>query len=224
MLSALRWLGLEVKYLDDAREFYGTALDLDLLADGDDELVYAAGDQQLRLRRPSTVPRGGLHTHYALSTPDDRYGEWWDRLSRDFDLTEHQFGDSRSLYVYDPDGNCVEIGQAGGEGGDVTHVFEVVLEVEDLGAAESFYADLGFEPVDRGDDRRRVRMAGPIALELWEPQLGIADARGGVHVDVGFAGDAPAAIDAVGDRALDVVDSEGGVRIRDPDGHWLTVR
>ncbi|MEF8774586.1 MAG: VOC family protein, partial [Halobacteriales archaeon] len=189
-----------------------------------DELVYAAGDQQLRLRRPSTVPRGGLHTHFALSTPDDRYGAWWDRLSEDFDLVEHRFGDSRSLYLYDPDGNCLEIGQAGGEGAELTRIFEVVLEVEDLEVAEAFYADLGFDPVDRGDGRRRVRLAGPMALELWEPQLGIADARGGVHVDLGFAGDARAAVEAVGDRAPDVVDREEGVRIRDPDGHWLTVR
>jgi catechol 2,3-dioxygenase-like lactoylglutathione lyase family enzyme len=165
-----------------------------------------------------------LHTHYALATPDDRYEGWWDRLSAEFDLEEHRFGDARSLYCYDPDGNCVEIGQRGGGDEPITGIFEVVLEVEDLAAAESFYAALGFETVDRGAERKRVRMTGPVDLELWEPHLGIADARGGVHADLGFAaGDPAGTLDAVDDRLRDRVEVDGGVRARDPDGHWLTV-
>jgi hypothetical protein len=59
-------------------------------------------------------------------------------------------------------------------------------------------------------------------LELWEPQLGIADARGGVHVDAGFAtSDPAAAAEAVAPGApVEAVD--GGVRVRDADGHVLT--
>jgi catechol-2,3-dioxygenase len=224
MLDALRWLGLEVKHLPPAREFYAETLGLPVRADGDTELRVAAGEHDLRLRRPTGVPRGGLHTHFAMATPDDRYEGWYDHLSASMDLQEHRFGDARSLYCYDPDGNCVEIGQRGGGDDPITGVFEVVLEVEDLAAAEAFYAALGFETVDRGEGRQRVRMTGPVALELWEPHLGIADARGGVHVDLGFAAADPAAtLDAVDDRLRDRSSVPGGVRARDPDGHWLTV-
>jgi len=224
MLDALRWLTLEVKYLDAAREFYAGTLDLPVTAETDDELHLDAGAHQLRLRRPSSVPRGGLHTHFAFATPDDRYEAWWDRLSAAFDLSEHRFGSSRSLYCYDPDGNCVEIGQRGGGERAITGVFEVVLEVEALDPAVAFYRDLGFEVVDRGAERKRVRLTGPVDLELWEPHLGLADARGGVHVDLGFAAEDPAAtVDAVADRVLDRVEFDDGLRVRDPDGHWLAV-
>jgi catechol-2,3-dioxygenase len=224
MLEALRWLTLEVKHLPPAREFYAGTLDLPVVEDRGTELWFGAGDHQLRLRRPSTVPRGGLHTHFAFATPDDRYADWYERLSASFDLEEHAFGDARSLYCYDPDGNCVEIGQQGPGDRPITGIFEVVLEVADLAAAERFYADLGFETVDRGEGRERLRMTGPIDLELWAPHLGIADARGGVHVDLGFAAaDPAAAIDPVVDRVRDRVPLDDGVRVRDPDGHWLTV-
>lgn len=224
MLTALEWLALEVKYLNPAREFYETHLDLPVARAGDAEVAFAAGDTDLVLRRPGPVPRGGLHVHYALSTPADRYGEWWERLDPHFDLTEHQFGDARSLYFYDSEGNCVEIGQSEDGGADITGVFEVVLEVEALDPAEAFYTALGLDVVDRGDDRRRVRLtAGAFDLELWEPQLGLADARGGVHADLGFATEDPtAAAEAVVGSAASVTPTEEGVRVRDPDGHYLT--
>lgn len=224
MPDELRWLALEAKYLDPVRTFYAETLDLPVLADGGGEVRLAAGDHELRLRRPTESPRGGLHTHYAFATPDDRYGEWWDRLSASLDLEEHDFGGSRSLYCYDPAGNCVEIGQRGGGDRPITGIFEVVLEVGDLATATSFYTDFGFDVVDRGTGRKRVRLAGPVDLELWEPHLGIADARGGVHVALGFAADDPGAVVApVADRVLDRVGIRDGVRVRDPDGHWLTV-
>lgn len=224
MLASLRWLALEAKSLPSAREFYEGALDLRVVEEREQEVVYAAGEDRLLLRRPTAVPRGGVHTHYAFSTPRDRYAAWRDRLSAEFDLVEHSFGSATSLYLYDPDGNCVEIAGVDEAGPDVTGIFEVVLEVADLARAESFYRDLGFEPVDRGDERRRVRLGGPVDLELWEPQLGIADARGGLHVALGFDGDADAAVEAVGNRARAVVDLPDGIRLQDRDGHWLTVR
>ncbi|PSP79661.1 fosmidomycin resistance protein [Halobacteriales archaeon QS_1_68_20] len=257
MLTALRWLALEAKYLEPARAFYEEALGLPVGQASQDEVVYAAGEDELVLRRASGVPRGGVHTHYAFGAPRARYDDWYDRLSGAFDLREHEFGSAKSLYLYDPDGNCVEI--AGTEGsteatddstgttddstdpGDdstdavadqsdaadappIGGVFEVVLEVESLDRAESFYRPLGFDPVDRGDARRRVRLRGPVDLELWEPQLGIADARGGLHVDLGFEADPDRVVDAVGDRACEVIDGDDGVRVRDPDGHWLTIQ
>jgi catechol-2,3-dioxygenase len=224
MLTGLRWLALEVKYLDRARSFYESFLDLEAVRETADEVALAAGDTDLVLRRPTAVPRGGLHTHYALATPDDAYDTWYERLNESFDLVEHQFGDAKSLYFYDLEGNCVEIGQRGGEGNGITGLFEVVLEVADLDRAESFYRTLGLEVMGRGDERRRVRLtAGPFDLELWEPQLGLADGRGGVHVDLGFeTADPNEAREAIADDALAVEDLTDGVRVTDPDGHSLT--
>ncbi|WP_082146718.1 VOC family protein [Halostagnicola sp. A56] len=239
MLTGLAWLGLEAKSLSRAREFYEETLSMALQRE--DELAFEAGESALRIRRPTTIPRGGLHTHYALSIPADAYDDWWDRLGADHDLEEAQFGSSKSLYLYDPDGNCVELGQSAVDGPGVDGIFEVVLEVESIERAASLYAELGFGIVDRGDRRPRVRMDGPVALELWEPHLGIADARGGVHVDLGFyAADPTAAATAIADRVDTLQQSgdslessngtlesiEGGVPetavVRDPDGHHLT--
>ncbi|NHN58998.1 MULTISPECIES: VOC family protein [Halorussus] len=223
MLSGLRWLALEAKHLDRAREFYASHLDLPVVREGDGEVVLDAGGSDLVLREPGGVPRGGVHTHYAFAAPPDRYRAWYDRLAESFDLTEFDFGGAKSLYFYDADGNCVEIGGVGEGDADITEIFEIVLEVEDLARAESVYRSLGFEVVDRGEQRRRVRLAGPVDLELWEPHLGIADARGGLHVDVGFAAEDPHAVaDAVRDEVCAVEELDDGVRVRDPDGHYLT--
>ncbi|WP_336363388.1 VOC family protein [Halalkalicoccus salilacus] len=225
MLDTLEWLALEVKHLDRAREFYAEHLDLPVERETGTEVVLGAGGTDLVLRRPAEVPRGGLHVHYALSTPEAEYDGWYERLSRTFDLEEHVFGSARSLYFDDPDDHCVEIGQSVEEGAGITGIFEVVLEVADLDRAEAFYTRLGFEPVDRGEKRRRVRLSGPMDLELWEPQLGLADARGGVHVDLGFGVEDPRDVaDRVADRACAVDDVADGVRILDPDGHYLTFR
>ncbi|MFC7080455.1 VOC family protein [Halorussus caseinilyticus] len=223
MLSGLRWLALEAKYLDRAREFYATHLDLPVVREGGGEVVFDAGGTNLVVREPGAVPRGGVHTHYAFAAPPDRYATWYDRLAESFELTEFDFGGAKSLYFYDPDGNCVEIGSVGDGDDSITDIFEIVLEVEDLARAESLYRSLGFEVVDRGSERRRLRLGGPVDLELWEPQLGIADARGGLHVDVGFAADDPtAAVEAVREDVCAVEETDDGIRVRDPDGHYLT--
>jgi catechol-2,3-dioxygenase len=226
MLTGLSRLALEVKYLEPARRFYAETLSLPVREDGENEVVLAAGETDLVLRRPEAVPRGGLHTHYALSIPAAEYDDWWDRLSAEYDLEEAQFGSSRSLYLYDPDGNCVELGQRDVAGPGIDGLFEVVLEVESLDRAREFYEALGFRTVDVGSDRKRIRLNGPMALELWEPHLGIADGRGGVHVDLGFETEDPkAALEAIEDR-VDRIERETDeeVVVRDPDGHWLAFR
>jgi len=227
MLTGPRWLALEVPHLDRAVSFYEAFLDLDVRREAEREVALGIGETDLVLRAPGDVPRGGLHTHYALSIPADSYDDWFDRLGERFDLHEEQFGDARSLYFFDLVGNCVELGQRDVDDptGAVSGLFEVVLEVEDLDRATDFYDHLGFEVVDRGKDRRRVRLTvGDFDLELWEPQLGIADARGGVHVDLGVGSDDPGGVAArVEGRALGGETLDDGARIRDPDGHYLTI-
>ncbi|GGI97758.1 hypothetical protein GCM10008995_04550 [Halobellus salinus] len=199
-----------------------------------------AGPTRFVLRRPTDTPRGGVHTHYAFATTTHAYKRWWQRLA-DLDPVEVSFGATDSLYVYDPAGHCVEIGgfdhgradadDPGARTGDpdpdaapaLSGLFEVVLEVTDLPAAEARYRRLGFEVVDRGAKRRRVRLSGPVDLELWEPQLGIADARGGLHVDLAFITDDPAtAVEAGAPWPGDVESVSGGRRVVDGDGHVLT--
>ena len=226
MLSSLSWLALEVKYLDPAVEFYRTHLDLPVRERTETEARLGAGDTDLVLRVPSGVPRGGLHTHYAFSIPASEYDDWFDRLSGSFDLHEERFGPVRSLYFYDTEGNCVELMGSDDSGTGVTGLVEVVLEVEDLDSAVAFYEALGMETVDVGENRKRVRLgAGAFDFELWEPHLGLADARGGVHVDLGFGvGSVDEAVSAVEREVLSVDRREGWARVRDPDGHYLTFR
>ncbi|MFC3957223.1 VOC family protein [Halovivax cerinus] len=219
------WLALEVKYLDQAAAFYEELLDLSVVDRRSNVLRFATGPSALVLRRPTGIPRGGIHTHFACSIPASEYDEWWDRLAASLDVAEERFGDAKSLYCYDPDGNCVELGQRDVSGPGIDGIFEVALEVSSLARSESLYADLGFETVDRGTGRRRVRMDGPVALELWEPHLGIADARGGVHVALGFTADEPAALaEAVAARSCSTAETDDGCVIVDPDGHHLTLR
>jgi catechol-2,3-dioxygenase len=226
MLTGLTWLALEVKYLEPARRFYAETLSLPVRDERETECVLRTGETDIVLRRPDGFPRGGLHTHFAFSIPPEEYDNWWDQLRESYDLEEKQFGSAKSLYLYDPDGNCVELGQQNGDGPGIDGIFEVVLEVESIERARSFYEALGFETVDVGSGRKRIRLNGPMALELWEPHLGIADARGGVHVDLGFETEDPqAALDAVRDQ-VDRVErkTDTAVVVRDPDGHWLTFR
>lgn len=225
MLGGCRYLALEVKYLDRAVSFYEAFLDLEIRTETDAEVTLAVGETDLVLREPGPVPRGGLHTHYAFAIPDTEYDEWYERLAESFDLVEHTFGDARSLYFYDPDGNCVELGERGIDGTGLCDIFEVVLEVEEMHRAVAFYEDLGFDVVDRGEGRNRVRLStGTLDLELWTPQRGLADARGGVHVDLGVAAADPTAIaEGVRDDALAVEERDDGVRIRDPDGHYISL-
>lgn len=235
MLTDLRWLALEVKDLDRARAFYADHLDLvPGGSDGGGIPAFARGPGEqvaldvggnpgtdLVLRRPTGLPRGGLHTHYALSVPAGEYDDWYGRLSASFDLVEHSFGSVTSLYCYDPDGNCVELAGTGVDGPGVDGVFEVVFEVADLSRAVGAYEALGFEEVDRQADR--VRLTGPVDVELWEPRIGLADARGGVHVDVGFGTEDPgAAAEAVRGHVRTVEDLDRGYRAWDHDGHAVT--
>jgi catechol 2,3-dioxygenase-like lactoylglutathione lyase family enzyme len=161
-----------------------------------------------------------------MTVPTTEYDEWYDRLDERFDLVQHQFGSARSLYFYDTEGNCVELGERDVPGGSgVSGMFEIVFEVEDMSRALDFYQTLGFEVVDRGDERKRTRLScGAFDIELWEPHLGLADARGGVHVDIGIGtDDADRVAEAVAENALAVTPIDDGHRVRDPDGHYVSL-
>lgn len=235
MLTGVAHLGLDVRSLDRARAFYEERLGLvPVDSPGDDPeatatVAYRVGETSLYLRQPGATPRGGVHTHYAFTTTPPEYDRWLDRLA-DLDPVERAFGSDRSLYVDDPDGHCVEISDRDTQPSEddseaLTGIFEIVFEVRDLTRSERLYRRLGFEVVDRGGERPRVRLRGPFDLELWEPQLGIADGRGGVHVDVGVTTPDPAAaVAAVANDVAAVEPVADGYRIRDPDGHHVTFR
>lgn len=225
---ALAHLALEVADLDRAARFYAGRLGLVPTRRSRTDLAFDVGGTDLICRRPESVPRGGLHVHFAFETPAREYDGWRARFP---DTEEVSFGSFRSLYPFDPDGHCPEIGGLSQGGTGLTGVFEVVLEVASLDDAERAYRALGFDPVDRGVDRRRVRLRGPtdaatpFDLELWEPQVGLAGARGGVHVDLGIrlADPATAADRAFGDEpAVHPLERpDGSVELYDVDGHRL---
>jgi len=225
MLSSLAWLVLEVTDPERVATFYRRHLDLPIRTETPTTAELEAGITTLALRRPDSLPRGGLHTHYAFAIPYAEYDEWQEQLSADLDVAEHDFGGMKSLYFDDPAGNCVELGQRDVDGSGIASVFEVVLEVADLDRARALYERLGFDLAHRGGERRRVRMTtGAFDLELWEPQLGIADGRGGVHVAWGLRCADPASVaDRVRGSADAIESVSRGVRVRDPDGHFLTL-
>lgn len=224
MLDSFRWLALESWYLDRSIAFYEEALDCPVTEPADGVAVVTVGGHELRLLEPGPVPRGGVHVHYALAAPPDRYDAWVETFEAAGETWEHDFGDMHSVYMYDPDDHCIEIGDNGTGSDPITGVFEVVLEVELLERAVAFYEALGFTVIDTGSEGRRTRLDGPIAVELWEPRRGIADARGGVHTHLAFTADDPAAAVApVTHTALSRLDLEAGVRVQDPDGHYLTI-
>jgi catechol 2,3-dioxygenase-like lactoylglutathione lyase family enzyme len=116
------------------------------------------------------------------------------------------------------------------DGIPVTGVSELVLEVLDLERAEAFYAGvLGLPVVERWTGRPAVWvMAGDrTRIGLWQPQVGIAGGRGGVHVHYAMH-IAPADYDAATARLrergqaieeTDFGDSGRAVYVTDPDGN-----
>jgi catechol 2,3-dioxygenase-like lactoylglutathione lyase family enzyme len=110
-------------------------------------------------------------------------------------------------------------------------IAELVLEVQDLEAARTFYRDLlGFEETLYGEGRegRYWYLVGETArLGLWTPQVGLAGGRGGAHVHFAFHVD-----DAEIDRLLARLEERGAeiegpmqlgpgraIYVTDPDGN-----
>ncbi|PSQ06182.1 fosmidomycin resistance protein [Halobacteriales archaeon QS_6_71_20] len=227
---ALASLALEVTDLGRSAAWYADAFGLVPSRRTATECAFDVGGTELVLRRPDSVPRGGLHTHFAFEAPGREYDAWRARFP---DAPEVDFGSFRSLYLEDADGHAPEIGGLADSGAGLTGVFEVVLEVANVDLASDCWSALGFSAVDRGDQRRRIRMRGPAGadrqfdVELWEPQLGLAGARGGVHVDLSIRVREPSALadHAFGDLPSVTTreSADGSVELYDHDGHHLVL-
>ncbi len=112
----------------------------------------------------------------------------------------------------------------------VTGVNELVLEVDDLEASESFYAEvLGLPVVDRWPRRHAIWvMAGErTRIGLWKPQVGLFGSRGGRHVHFALhiaEEDYDAAVERLRSlgQAVEETVFEGAGRslyVNDPDGN-----
>jgi len=112
-------LVLEVVDLEASERFYSEVLGLPVVERWPErEAIWVmAGDRtRIGLWRPQVGlarGRGGIHVHYAMHIPADRYDAAIEHLrSLGQEVEEHEFpgyGGSRALYVDDPDGNVVEL-------------------------------------------------------------------------------------------------------------------
>jgi catechol 2,3-dioxygenase-like lactoylglutathione lyase family enzyme len=111
-------LVLEVVDLEAAERFYAGVLGLPVVErwPGREAIWVMAGDRtRIGLWRPQVGlhgGRGGLHVHFAMHIPAERYDAAVDHLrGQGQDVVEEQFssGRGRAAYVNDPDGNVVEL-------------------------------------------------------------------------------------------------------------------
>jgi catechol 2,3-dioxygenase-like lactoylglutathione lyase family enzyme len=118
-VTGVNELVLEVRDLAAAERFYADVLGLPVVERWHErEAVWVmAGDRtRIGLWTPQVGlagGRGGVHVHYAMHVPPDRYDAAVGALrDRGQDVEEHAFPsyqDSRAAYVTDPDGNVVEL-------------------------------------------------------------------------------------------------------------------
>jgi catechol 2,3-dioxygenase-like lactoylglutathione lyase family enzyme len=112
-------LVLEVVDLEASERFYSEVLGLPVVERWPErEAIWVmAGDRtRIGLWRPQVGlfgGRGGIHVHYAMHVPEDRYDAAVAYMrERGAEVVEHEFpgyGGSRAAYVDDPDGNVVEL-------------------------------------------------------------------------------------------------------------------
>jgi catechol 2,3-dioxygenase-like lactoylglutathione lyase family enzyme len=110
-------LVLEVVDLDAAERFYAGVLGFPVVERWPErEAIWVmAGDRtRIGLWRPQVGlhgGRGGLHVHFAMHLPADRYDAALEHLrAQGEEPIEQGFGNrGRAIYVYDPDGNVVEL-------------------------------------------------------------------------------------------------------------------
>ena len=118
-VTGVNELVLEVVDLERAERFYADVLGLPVVERWTDrEAVWLmAGDRtRIGLWRPQVGlagGRGGVHVHFAMHVPPERYDAAVAALrERGQEVEEHTFPSydgSRAAYVSDPDGNVVEL-------------------------------------------------------------------------------------------------------------------
>lgn len=111
-------LVLEVVDLEAAEAFYAGLLGLPVVERWPQrEAIWVmAGDRtRIGLWRPQVGlerGRGGIHVHFAMHIPEERYDAAVAALrERGADVREHRFGEThgRAAYLTDPDGNVIEL-------------------------------------------------------------------------------------------------------------------
>lgn len=226
-IDHLAWLALETSSPRASVDFYDRLVgfpltDPDSLSGPEGLVAFRVGEDVLGFRSPEADPRGGRHTHFAVTINPAGYDPLLERFERHGRVTERRFGANRSMYMLDPAGHVVEFGERPAVEAAYGGIFEVVFEVTDLDRATQRYRRLGFEPVDRGEDRPRIRLRGPFDLELWEPHRGIGGGRGGAGVELGLGTPDPvAALEALGVDPSEADARGDGLAWVDPDGHRL---
>ena len=112
---------LEVHDLDAAERFYNDLLGLPVVErwSGERNAVWldAGASVAIGLWTPDTGGdkaihngRGGAHVHFALRIPHGSIDDWQQRLEATGQpVTRVDFGSNKSVYIDDPDGNCVEL-------------------------------------------------------------------------------------------------------------------
>jgi catechol-2,3-dioxygenase len=118
-VTGVNELVLEVVDLERAEHFYAGVLGLPVVERWDHrEAVWVMAGERTRigLWRPQVGlagGRGGVHVHFAMHIPPERYEAAVAVLrERGEQVEEHRFAnyeDSRAAYVTDPDGNVVEL-------------------------------------------------------------------------------------------------------------------
>jgi len=224
MLTGLDWLALEAKYLEVAGTFYEETFGLTCRERGADELVFAAGDTDLVLRRPAALPRAG--STRTLRSRSPRPSTTTGGTASTTTTT------SRRRALAPPDRSTCTIPMATASN-SVNRTSRGRESTASSRSSSRSRISSARRPSTRiSDSKRSTRATTESASDStgrWpsssgEPHLGIADARGGVHVDLGFETDEPAAaLEAVRNRIGSLErESNENVVVRDPDGHFLT--
>jgi len=105
---------LEVADLDAATRFYGETLGLPRLSRSDNRAWFLVGERsRIGLWTPQVGiagGQGGAHVHYAMHVDQQDYDAAVAHLrEHGLDPHEEDFGDTRAVYVTDPDGHVVEL-------------------------------------------------------------------------------------------------------------------
>lgn len=116
-VEAIAELVLEVSDLERARHFYRDLLGLEETLEGesrDGRYWYLIGDSaRLGIWEPQVGlagGRGGAHVHFALRVSETELDRLTAALAHLRDVTGPLvLGESRSIYLSDPDGNVVEL-------------------------------------------------------------------------------------------------------------------